>query len=148
MNNVLILPAAGIAPAVEIDYVNYRSERGTRRITPEFIGFGRTTYHPQPQWMLVAEDHGKSEKRTFAMSDIRRVGQWNEGEERALFEHEMYAHYERVRTQRKSRGQGVAFDTLDVRPKHELFARDGRGDYVAVIYGAAWAGWKASRGAA
>lgn len=58
---------------VEIDYTNHRGERSVRRIEPDDdfpMRFGRTAYHPEPQWLLDAMDLDKNEERTFAMKDI------------------------------------------------------------------------------
>jgi predicted DNA-binding transcriptional regulator YafY len=55
---------------VEIDYVNHRGERSTRRIIPIGIRFGSTEYHPELQWLMCANDLTKEDVRTFAMKDI------------------------------------------------------------------------------
>jgi hypothetical protein len=55
---------------VEIDYTNYRGERGLRRIQPKSIKFESTEWHPEPQWLVHALDLGKNEERSFAMKDI------------------------------------------------------------------------------
>ena len=56
--------------AVEIDYTNWRGERGVRRVAPTGIVWGSNEWHREPQWLLMAFDIGKSEHRTFAMSSI------------------------------------------------------------------------------
>ena len=56
---------------VRIVYTNYRGETAIRTIRPERLHFGSTSWHPEPQWLLDAEDLEKREKRTFAMKDIR-----------------------------------------------------------------------------
>lgn len=55
---------------VWIDYTNWRGERRVRRIVPEYVDFGSNEHHPDDQWMLVAWDPEKGERRTFAMKDI------------------------------------------------------------------------------
>jgi hypothetical protein len=55
---------------VTIDYTNHRGERALRRIKPLAITFERTTWHPEPQWLLWAQDIDKRVKRAFAMKDI------------------------------------------------------------------------------
>lgn len=55
---------------VNIDYTNYRGERGIRTIVPERIWFGSTDYHKSSQWLLDAYDVEKDASRTFAMQDI------------------------------------------------------------------------------
>ena len=55
---------------VEIDYVNWRGERSIRRILPMTLHFAANKWHPEPQWLLNAEDLGKRETRDFAMKDV------------------------------------------------------------------------------
>jgi hypothetical protein len=56
---------------VIIDYTNYRGERAKRRIKP--IGsmvFTHNEWHPEQQWLMLALDVEKNEKRFFAMKSI------------------------------------------------------------------------------
>jgi predicted DNA-binding transcriptional regulator YafY len=55
---------------VQIDYVNWRGERGKRMIHPCSIRFAATEWHPEPQWLLSAWDVAKKAPRDFAMKDI------------------------------------------------------------------------------
>lgn len=55
---------------VNIDYTNYRGERGKRVIVPHNIWHGTTDYHPVPQWLMTAWDIEKKALRVFAMCDI------------------------------------------------------------------------------
>lgn len=55
---------------VTIDYANYRGERSLRRIVPERIWFGATSWHPEPQWLLEAYDVDRDAYRSFAVRDI------------------------------------------------------------------------------
>ena len=55
---------------VKIDYTNWRGERGERTITPFYVAFSTSEWHPEPQWVLYALDVGKGEPRVFAMKDI------------------------------------------------------------------------------
>lgn len=55
---------------VEIEYTNYRGERGRRVIDPLRIYFGSTEWHIEKQWLLRARDVAKNEMRDFAMKDI------------------------------------------------------------------------------
>ena len=67
-----IKPVPGDPPAgafVLIDYTNYRGERGKRTITPKYLRFGSTSYHPEPQWLVEAVDVEKG-PRSFAVRDI------------------------------------------------------------------------------
>lgn len=60
--------------AVRIDYVNYRGERGLRRIVPFQLYFGEVEWHPGEQWILDAWDLDKDAIRSFAIIDIWRWG--------------------------------------------------------------------------
>ncbi len=57
---------------VRIMYTNYRGETGERKIIPQRIYFGKTDYHPEEQWLLVAFDIDKNAERTFAIKDIQK----------------------------------------------------------------------------
>lgn len=63
-------PAEQIVVGVEITYRNWRGEVSQRTITPKSVWFGSTEWHPEPQWLLNAYDHGKGADRDFAMKDI------------------------------------------------------------------------------
>ena len=56
---------------VTILYTNYRGETALRRVHPKRIWFGGTDWHPEPQWLMDAEDTERGVERTFAMKDIR-----------------------------------------------------------------------------
>ena len=56
--------------AVIIDYINWKNERGRRKIVPHRIEFTTSPWHPTPQWLLFAFDPAKYAERTFAMKDI------------------------------------------------------------------------------
>ena len=59
--------------SVRILYTNYRGETTLRTIVPDKIHFGKTEWHPEPQWLLEAHDVEKGANRSFAMKDI---GAW------------------------------------------------------------------------
>jgi predicted DNA-binding transcriptional regulator YafY len=59
------------AELVQINYTNYQGITSDRVIRPEQLYFGSTSYHPEPQWLLLAFDTQKG-LRTFAMQDIHR----------------------------------------------------------------------------
>lgn len=76
---------------IRILYKNHRGETSWRRVRPSHIWYGRTEYHPIPQWLLSGYDLDKEAGRDFAMSDIvawknasnaavtgenRKFGQW------------------------------------------------------------------------
>lgn len=58
------------APAVLIDYTNWRGERDKRTIQPVWLWWGQTKFHPVPQFLLRAVDAAKGEVRDFAMNDV------------------------------------------------------------------------------
>lgn len=55
---------------VEIDYTNWRGERRVRRVEPLYIVWETENHwHPQPQWLLYAED-ADGARKAFAMNNI------------------------------------------------------------------------------
>jgi len=66
---------------VEIDYVNWRSERRVRRIVPRDVRFGTNEWHPTPQWFLLAVCLEKCDLREFALSGIRA---WRSADDQTL----------------------------------------------------------------
>lgn len=56
--------------AINIEYTNYRGERGIRKILPLKIWFGATQWHSDEQWLLKAIDIEKGVERDFALRDI------------------------------------------------------------------------------
>jgi predicted DNA-binding transcriptional regulator YafY len=59
------------AGQVSILYTNYRGETAVRRIVPQRLWFGATSWHPEDGWLLDAIDVEKGEVRSFAMKDVR-----------------------------------------------------------------------------
>ena len=57
--------------AVKILYTNYRKETAVRTIVPKQIVFSKNEYHPEEQWLLIAEDLDKKAERTFALKDVK-----------------------------------------------------------------------------
>ena len=55
---------------VEIDYINWKGERRVRSIRPIRAWFGKTIYHPEPQWLWAAWCLESMEERDFAMAGI------------------------------------------------------------------------------
>jgi len=56
---------------VEFLYTNYRGETSVRKVLPIKIWFGKTDWHPEPQWLMDATDIEKNELRNFAIKDIK-----------------------------------------------------------------------------
>lgn len=61
-------------PPIRILYKNYKGEIAWRSILPKKIWFGVTEWHPEPQWLLDAEDLERHVQRSFALKDIQ---QWD-----------------------------------------------------------------------
>lgn len=58
-----------MARDVRIDYTNWRGEREIRRIRPLGVMFwGNNEWHQELQWLFLAIDVVKGERRTFALS--------------------------------------------------------------------------------
>lgn len=55
-------------------YRNWRGEIAVRYIEPESIYWGKSEYHPEPQWLLYGMDCDKLEYREFAVADILSIG--------------------------------------------------------------------------
>lgn len=55
---------------IVVRYTNWRGETADRRIRPYAVSFIGTNWHPEPQWILEAEDLDKRELRQFAMNDM------------------------------------------------------------------------------
>ena len=80
-----ISPAAesGTLPALDligdgntrllIVYRNWRGEVAERTIIPHRFWFGSTKWHPEPQWLLDAEDLSKGAMRSFSAKDFLKV---------------------------------------------------------------------------
>lgn len=58
-----------LAP-ITLTYTNYRGETSERTITPQWIWYGSTEFHPETQWLIRAFDHGKQAVRDFAFKDF------------------------------------------------------------------------------
>ena len=66
---------------VELDYVNWRNARTTRRILPHHVWWGSTSYHPGDQWLLSATDLNDCVTKNFAMSGVRG---WRHADDQSL----------------------------------------------------------------
>ncbi len=56
---------------VVLVYTDDRGVRSTRRVVPERIWYGRTDWHPEPQWLLEAYDLGRHVLRSFPLRQIK-----------------------------------------------------------------------------
>lgn len=65
------------SPPVRIRYTNYRGETADRRIRPRRLWHGTTEWHPEPGFLLEAEDVERRVIRDFAVGDIET---WEEME--------------------------------------------------------------------
>jgi hypothetical protein len=55
---------------LELPYKNWRGEVSTRKIQPIRLEFGSTSWHTEPQWLLIAWDIEKEAERSFALKDF------------------------------------------------------------------------------
>ncbi len=55
---------------VILHYTNYKGVTKFYRIIPMSVWFGKTRWHPEAQWMLMAHDLERKKRRDFAMRDI------------------------------------------------------------------------------
>lgn len=55
---------------VEIDYTNYRGERGKRVVRVFQFYFGSNEWHTEPQWLFRAYCVKSGEGRDFAMAGL------------------------------------------------------------------------------
>ena len=71
------LPAFGLAAngrtQLLVVYKNWRGEVAERKIIPRRIWFGSNQWHPEPQWLLDAEDVAKGDVRSFSTRDFIKV---------------------------------------------------------------------------
>lgn len=59
--------------SVQIDYINWQEVRSVKHILPSGrLYFSSTQWHPEPQWLMEAEDLTEGVHRQYAMSGIRR----------------------------------------------------------------------------
>ena len=69
------------ATPVPIIYRNWRGEVAERRIVPAGWWHGSTEWHPEPQWLMTADEPDNGKRRDFAASGIlawgaEAVSQW------------------------------------------------------------------------
>lgn len=57
-------------PPLRIKYKNWKGSIGIRKIVPDYVWFGVTQFHQNPQWLIHALDVEKQEYRDFAIVDI------------------------------------------------------------------------------
>lgn len=55
--------------SIQVVYRNYRGEVATRDISPEYVWYGVTDWHPKEGYLLHAYDHEKQAYRDFALAD-------------------------------------------------------------------------------
>lgn len=56
--------------ALRFRYRDHRDKIAERRVYPVSIWYGRTKYHPDPQWLFDAWDFDKAAYRTFAVANV------------------------------------------------------------------------------
>lgn len=60
---------------VSVIYQNHKGNTRTRRIIPIRMWFGNTPYHPDPQYLLSADDMDDGVTKDFAMTGFQ-PGSW------------------------------------------------------------------------
>ena len=58
------------AKEIRFSYTNYLGETSERRVMPLNLYEGVREYHPDFQWLLLAQDSDKNEIRNFAVKYI------------------------------------------------------------------------------
>lgn len=59
--------------SLRFTYKNYRGEVAERTVIVHGIWWGKTEFHPELQWLMVAYDVPNDKERTFAMRDMTDV---------------------------------------------------------------------------
>jgi hypothetical protein len=54
---------------VRVHYRNWRGEERTREVRPISLRYGRTDWHPNDQWLLLAVDEEDARTKEFALKD-------------------------------------------------------------------------------
>lgn len=55
---------------VVILYRNWQGDIAYRTVLPKSIYYGSSQWHPEEQWLLIADDLEKKAERHFSMKDI------------------------------------------------------------------------------
>ncbi len=56
-----------------VKYINYRGESAYRAFIFKHMYYGSTSYHKDPQWLIVGFDLHKRANRTYALSDMNEA---------------------------------------------------------------------------
>ena len=115
------------AGPITMTYRNYRGEIAERRIIPEWVGFGATDWHPEPQWLLRAFDLDKNARRDFALADCQFADLYRSADmaECAAFS----AGYEAGERDGRASGQQVRALEWDEYAPGCFFGKSGCGEY-------------------
>lgn len=65
-----VAQASGNSGVIEFEYCNWEGRKAIRQARPISIRFGKSEWHPKPQWLLLAFDIDKEAEREFAMADM------------------------------------------------------------------------------
>jgi hypothetical protein len=66
---------------VEVDYTNWRGVRRLRRLVPRTIRFGRSEFHDDEQWLLVATCLESCRELEFS---IKTIHSWRVASDQSL----------------------------------------------------------------
>jgi predicted DNA-binding transcriptional regulator YafY len=59
--------------ALVLDYTDHRGDRSPRTVVPVRVWFGKTSQHPERQWLLDAYERAARGVRTFALLGVHSV---------------------------------------------------------------------------
>jgi len=54
---------------IMVRYTNWKGETRVRPIVPIGLHYGSTQWHPEPQWLLTAENQEDGVVKSFALKD-------------------------------------------------------------------------------
>jgi hypothetical protein len=55
---------------IDFEYTNWEGRKTMRCARPISVRFGKSEWHPKPQWLLLAFDIERAAEREFAMADM------------------------------------------------------------------------------
>jgi len=70
MDAAPVAQAPGNSGVIEFEYCNWEGRKAIRQARPISIRFGKSEWHPKPQWLLLAFDIDREAEREFAMADM------------------------------------------------------------------------------
>jgi predicted DNA-binding transcriptional regulator YafY len=68
-----------VSRELEFEYCNWEGRKSIRRVRPISVRFGKSEWHPKPQWLMLALDLDKGQEREFAMNDMEFIDEFPSG---------------------------------------------------------------------